>query len=464
MPSSGAQSVVDNYFSETSPTPSPHPRNFRRVPVHDIRDNLRAHLRFSRRIGTIGDLEDFVVGIVDSINPIRSRATTPSLPDMPWTNCEPHESRAVRVLAEYEELYLQALTTLDDSHAQYALRIIHSQQAAKSEIISMQHAIAGTRRYTERMEALALSMGDRIQRQEETLALMFAQTNSYQRLIELDADATQPFLLTFLTDMPPETLQEGTPPVPPPRPSHLAFDPITVPTPNPFDLFEGASTSSAPAATHEGISIARPLRPNPPSDYVSEWNFSDNPNHHAEGLSPMTTENAVQTKTSEHSDQSTQTLVDPGESEPGRNISPFPPAFSTALIGPHRTIPAYIAYQRPHPQCVFCRQYTHPKYTCPFSICVICQSVLTSHDPNACPALLSNRMRCYYCGKQAPGHTIEGCSHSHDFYANYDAREIAFSYPDPQTDPRFSDFDGTGSLYTEGFPMNSVMPSEAGDM
>ncbi|GBE80360.1 hypothetical protein SCP_0300750 [Sparassis crispa] len=59
-------------------------------------------------------------------------------------------------------------------------------------------------------------MGDRIQRQEETLALMFAQTNSYQRLVELDADATQPFLLTFLTDMPPETPREGTPPVPPP--------------------------------------------------------------------------------------------------------------------------------------------------------------------------------------------------------------------------------------------------------
>ncbi|GBE84271.1 hypothetical protein SCP_0602490 [Sparassis crispa] len=271
-------------------------------------------------------------------------------------------------------------------------------------------------------------MGDRIQRQEETLALMFAQMNVYQRLVELDANVTQPFLPTFLTDMPPKTPQEGTPPIPPPRPSHL--DSMTVPTPQPSNLFKGTSTSSTPAATHDGVSIARPLRPNTPPDYVSEWNFSDNPNHHAEGLSPMTTENAVQTETPGHLDQSSQTLVDPGESEPERNISPFPPAFSTALIGPHRTIPAYVAYQRPHPQCVFCGQYT-----CPFSICVICQSVPASHNPNACPVLLSNRMRCYYCGKQAPGHTIEGCPHSHDFYANYDAREVAFSYPDPQTDP-----------------------------
>ncbi|GBE86076.1 hypothetical protein SCP_0806000 [Sparassis crispa] len=331
MPLSGAQSVIDDYFSETSPTPLPHPRDFRGVPAHDIRDNLRAHLRFSQRIGTIGDLEDFIVGIVDSINPIRSRATTPYSAST-RTALDSWSSRFVQGMSG-KELYLQALTVLDDSHVQYALRIIHSQQAAKSEIISMQHAIAGARRYTERMETLALSMGDRIQPQEETLALMFAQTNTYQRLVELDADATQPFLPTFLTDMPLETPQEGTPPIPPPRPSHL--DSMTVPTPQPSNLFEGTSTSSAPAATHDGVSIARPLHPNTPPDYVSEWNFSDNPNHHAKGLSPMTTENAVQTEMPEHSDQSSQTLVDPGESEPGRNISPFPPAFSTALIRPH---------------------------------------------------------------------------------------------------------------------------------
>ncbi|GBE77457.1 hypothetical protein SCP_0103320 [Sparassis crispa] len=298
-------------------------------------------------------------------------------------------------------------------------------------------------------------MGDRIQRQEEMLALMFAQMNTYQWLVELDADATQPFLPSFLTDMPPETPQEEASPIPPPRPSHLVIDPITVPTPQLFNILGNTSMSSLPTSTHNGFSIACPLCAEPPPDYIPEWNFSGSPNHHAEGLTPMTAEDATQTEEVGHSDQSSQTLIDVDGSEP-----PFPPAFSAALIGPQRTIPSYVAYQRPHPQCVFCGQYTHPKYTCPFSICIVCQAVPASHDPNACPMLLSNRMCCYYCGKQAPGHTLEGCPHADDFYANYDACSILFSHPDPQTDPRFSDFNGTGSMYTEGFPMNSVTPSE----
>ncbi|GBE86484.1 hypothetical protein SCP_0903630 [Sparassis crispa] len=151
--------------------------------------------------------------------------------------------------------------------------------------------------------------------------------------------------------MPPETPREGTPPVPPPRPSHLAFDPITVPTPNPFDLFEGASTSSAPAATHEGVSIARPLRPIPPPDYVSEWNFSDNPNHHAEGLSPMTTENAIQKKVSLEGTSPHFLPPSPqhssGHTEPSQHTSHIndhiPSAYSADSI-PIQSIPAHFPF------------------------------------------------------------------------------------------------------------------------
>ncbi|GBE87431.1 hypothetical protein SCP_1101070 [Sparassis crispa] len=129
--------------------------------------------------------------------------------------------------------------------------------------------------------------------------------------------------------------------MPPPQPPHLIIvDPITVPTPQLFNLLGGASTSSISTTTHDGISIAHSLHANPPPDYVPSWNFDKSPNHHAEGLTPEMAEEAMQTEMIEHSDQSIQTLVNPGEIK-----TPFSLTFSTALIGPQRTILLYVAYQ-----------------------------------------------------------------------------------------------------------------------